>query len=66
MGGIPELISEGKTGLLFEAGNAKDLEGKIKSLLECPELLAEFTENCKNISIITADDYYKKLMEVYQ
>lgn len=66
MGGIPELISEGKTGLLFEAGNAKDLEGKIKSLLDNPELLAEFAENCKNISIITADDYYKKLMEVYQ
>ncbi len=66
MGGIPELVEEGKTGELFEAGNAKDLESKIKYLLENSDLLAQYSENCKQLNIITADDYYKKIMEVYQ
>ena len=66
MGGIPELVQEGKTGELFEAGNAKDLENKIRHLIENPDLLAQYNENCKKLNIITADDYYKKLMEVYQ
>lgn len=37
IGGIPELIQEGRTGLLFEAGNSRDLRAKIEHLLESPE-----------------------------
>jgi glycosyltransferase involved in cell wall biosynthesis len=37
IGGIPELIEEGKTGLLFEAGNAHDLRSKIERLLASPD-----------------------------
>lgn len=66
IGGIPELIEEGKTGLLFEAGNPDDLESKIKHLLANTDLLAKFSESCKNLIIITTEDYYKKIMEVYQ
>lgn len=29
IGGIPELIDEGKTGMLFESGNAKELKARI-------------------------------------
>lgn len=65
MGGIPELIKEGKTGLLFEAGNANDLESKLRSLLESPEKLSDFTENCKSVSFETIETYYEKLMKVY-
>ena len=32
IGGIPELIQQGKTGELFESGNAADLKDKIKML----------------------------------
>ncbi len=32
-GGIPEAVDEGRTGLLFEAGNAEDLEAKLRLLL---------------------------------
>ena len=65
MGGIPELIQEGKTGLMFEAANADDLERKIRYLLEEPGVMEEYTKNCKNISFETPDTYYKHLMKIY-
>lgn len=65
MGGIPELIEEGKTGLLFEAGNASDLKNKLCFLLENSKRLEEFTENCKSIEIETPESYYYKLMRIY-
>ena len=65
MGGIPELIQENKTGFMFEAGNADDLEKKLRCLLEVPDLLAQFTENCKSITFETPDSYYEKMMQLY-
>lgn len=65
MGGIPELITEGETGLLFEAGNADDLEAKLKFLLYTPGKLEAFTENCKAVAFETPQTYYEKLMPLY-
>lgn len=65
IGGIPELIKEGETGLLFEAGNADDLEAKLRDLLETPGMIERFTENCKQISFETPDTYYEKMMQIY-
>ncbi len=65
MGGIPELIEDGKTGLLFEAGNADELESKLRFLLETPDLLEGFTKNCKNVSFETPETYYRKLLKIY-
>lgn len=65
IGGIPELISEGKTGLLFEAGNDNDLEQKLRFILETPHKLEEFTENCKHVSFENSETYYAKLMRIY-
>lgn len=38
MGGIPELVTEGETGLLFEAGNAAELGACIDRLISNPAL----------------------------
>lgn len=65
MGGIPELIAEGKTGELFEAGNADELEQKLRKLLFDPDLLSRYGENCKNATFETPDSYYEQLMAVY-
>ena len=65
MGGIPELIEEGKTGLMFQAGNADDLEEKLRFLLEEPGRVEEFTENCKRCVFETPDSYYEKLLKIY-
>lgn len=65
MGGIPELVRGGETGLLFEAGNADDLEGKIRYLLETPGVLENYTDNCRRAAFETPDTYYQKLLQIY-
>jgi len=66
MGGIPELIREGETGLLFEAGNADDLEKQLRYLLETPQVLDAYTANCRCVSFETPDSYYNKLKTIYE
>ncbi len=65
MGGIPELIKEGETGLLFKTGDAENLESKLRFLIENPERLDEYTLNCKNVSFETPLTYYNKLTQIY-
>ena len=65
MGGIPELLDEGVTGELFEAGNPDELECKLRKLLVNPETLARYSENCLKKTFENPDSYYKKLMDVY-
>lgn len=44
-GGTAEIIAHGKNGLLFEAGNARDLAVQIQRLLEEPSLLRVLAAN---------------------
>ena len=66
IGGIPELIQVGKTGELFESGNAQDLKQKIEKLWGDKKLCEEYSKNCKNISFDTIDEYCEKIITVYQ
>ena len=65
IGGIPELIKEGKTGELFTAGDAIDLEIKLRKLLETPGRLEEYSRNCKKTNWETPTSYYEKLIKIY-
>ena len=65
-GGIPELIQEGKTGELFEAGNWEELKTKIEKLWNDPALTARYAENCKDIRFDDIDAYYQKLIQIYE
>lgn len=65
IGGIPELIDEGKTGLLFQAGNAYELEKQLNYLLSSEKILKEYSTNCRNKQFETYDSYYQKLMNIY-
>ena len=65
IGGIPELIQVGKTGELFESGNAEDLK-KIEKLWGDKKLCEGYSKNCKDISFDTIDEYYEKIMKVYR
>ena len=65
LGGIPELIRENETGLIFEAGNADELVKKLRFLLETEGKLEEFTENCRKAQFETAETYYEKIMQIY-
>ena len=66
IGGIPELIQVGKTGELFKSGNGDELKSKIQKLWGDKELCDEYSKNCKGISFDTIDEYYEKIMRVYQ
>ena len=46
---------------------AKDLKRKIEKLWGDKKLCAEYSsKNCKDISFDTIDEYYEKIMKVYQ
>lgn len=66
IGGIPELIEEGKTGELFESGDGAGLKARIRKLWDDKELCEKYSKNCKDISFDTIDEYYEKIMKVYQ
>lgn len=66
IGGIPELIQVGKTGKLFKSGSAEELKSNIQKLWGDKKLCDEYKENCKRINFDTIDEYYEKIMRVYQ
>ncbi len=66
IGGIPELIQVGRTGELFESGNGEELKRKIKKLWANKKLCDEYSANCKKINFDTIDEYYKKIIKIYQ
>lgn len=65
IGGIPELIEPGKTGELFESGNASDLKQKIEGLWNHRETLEEMSANCRPDRFMTLEQYVQKLMAYY-
>mgnify|MGYP003289154426 CR=1 FL=1 len=66
IGGIPELIQEGKTGELFEAGNGQALKDGILNLWNDPEKCAKYSENCAHCQFDTIDKYCEKLIQIYK
>ncbi|MDE7267511.1 MAG: glycosyltransferase [Lachnospiraceae bacterium] len=62
LGGTPELLQDGMTGELFEAGNAAELKEKIARLWEHPEICDKYRENCKNIKFDTIEEYCGKIV----
>lgn len=65
IGGIPELIKDGVTGLLFEAGNADDLKAKIKQLYNNESLLNSMIYNAEQVSFDDIKEYSDKLVNIY-
>ena len=66
IGGIPELIQVGKTGELFESGNADALAGKIRALWGDRARLDAYTKACGKTRFDTVEAYAEKLMRLYQ
>ena len=66
IGGIPELIDDGKTGILFESGNLKELTEKIEYLYNNKELCRQMSENCRDIKYDTIKEYSEKLIKLYK
>jgi len=67
IGGIPELIQEGKSGLLFESGNAESMSQAVKQLYDHEMQLHEMQAYCAaNITLMDTDGYCRKMIQEYQ
>ena len=63
IGGIPELIDEGKTGMLFESGNAKELKARIGQMFATPFEYRQIALGAQKR--YSAERYYAKLLKIY-
>ena len=66
IGGIPELILPGQTGMLFESGNAAGLERAIRQLWENRPLLEQMTEACHENRFDSPARYARKFLALVQ
>ncbi|MEF9427280.1 MAG: glycosyltransferase family 4 protein [Candidatus Mariimomonas ferrooxydans] len=68
IGGIPELIKDNETGLIFEPGNLDDLSSKIKYLIDNPDKAAEMGKNANAFvkKEFNGDKHYQKLVKIYE
>lgn len=66
LGGIPELVEDGHTGYLFEAGNARDLARKMLEFLSHPDLIPRFgNAGYHKIAPCTLQNQVETLLSIY-
>jgi glycosyltransferase involved in cell wall biosynthesis len=68
VGGIPEIISEGETGFLFELKNIDDLVAKVKHVNDLSDREYEIiSKNARQFAekSFSSDNHYIKLKEIY-
>lgn len=64
IGGIPELITEGVTGMCFESRNVQDLKEKIQTMFETQ---FDYTDIARfSQEKYSAEKYYPQIIEYYQ
>lgn len=66
LGGIPELVREGISGELFEAGNVSALTDKIRNLWKDREKCRKYAENCRQLQFDSVEEYADKLLNLYR
>jgi len=67
IGGMPETVVEGRTGLLFEPGNVTALSRKMEYMLANPARAGEMGRNARKRAEkeFDAETHYRRLIEVY-
>ena len=67
LGGLPYIVEEGKSGLLFEAGNIGELSQKIQYLVDRPEEAARMGEWGRGLSETKygPEQGYRNLMNIF-
>ena len=68
IGGLPELVVHGETGLLFRPGDASDLAGRLDRALRDRGRLVELGEKARAFALRELDPrlHYRRLMEIYE
>jgi len=55
IGGIADLVEDGRSGLLYEATSSAGLAGALRKLLDLPQRLAEFSQRLPAVKSIAVD-----------
>jgi glycosyltransferase involved in cell wall biosynthesis len=68
LGGLPEFVDDGATGLLFAPGDPQDLAEKVRYLWERPELCREMGEaaRTKILTMFSPEVNYARLLDTYR
>jgi glycosyltransferase involved in cell wall biosynthesis len=68
LGGLPEQVKPGFTGLLFEPGNVSDLGEKIRYLIAHPDEASTMGRNARTLieQVYSPEAHYNKLTGIYQ
>jgi GT2 family glycosyltransferase/glycosyltransferase involved in cell wall biosynthesis len=67
IGGIPEMVAEGRSGLLFHAGDVEDLARTLTRLLDEPELLGSLRVGIAPVRSIEEDvRFARRLYQQFQ
>ena len=67
IGGLSEIVDDGKTGLLFAPGNADELAEKIQYLWDRPDLCWKMGQAAREkvLREYTSEKYYERLIAVF-
>ena len=66
IGGIPELIQEGETGLLVESGSKEALKTAISRLWNDKEENLRLIQGCNRVTYDNCGEYCKKMLDIYK
>jgi glycosyltransferase involved in cell wall biosynthesis len=68
IGGIPELVIDGRTGFLFEPGNFRELAEKIRCLIGMPETIVDMGREARARleREYSPESHYLALMGIYR
>jgi glycosyltransferase involved in cell wall biosynthesis len=68
IGGIPELVADGKTGFTFSPGSAEDLRESVLRLLQRPESIAGLGRRAREYveQHLNHDTYLRGLRRIYE
>jgi glycosyltransferase involved in cell wall biosynthesis len=67
-GGVPEIISHGKTGLLFESENVEDLTNRLRELIDDPALCQKLAKAGKTEADerFSEEKHFQRLIEIFR
>ncbi len=68
IGGLPEMVADGETGLLFEPGSVRGLDGAIRYLQENPGRAEEMGRKARQRveREFDGETHYGRIMEIYR
>ena len=67
-GGIPDVVKDGVSGLLFEKGNVHELAACVSRILTDKQLAKELSASERETAakLYNGENNYQKLIEIYQ